>query len=255
MQKSNEIKAIPLRTLRVDEYQRGRISRQVNDIDRNFDEKLVGVLYVSFRNGIYYIVDGQQRWNVLLKRGYKEWNCLVHYGLTFEEESAMFGLLGTSPVKLSATDIWKSRVLSKEQKAVKVDEIIKEEGYVVSYAGEKGHKRIRAIRAIEIIYDKFGEDILRKVLRLITSAWNGQKLAVKEVCLIGLAIFFKSFKDDYDSKMLEQKLKLCPIEKIIQTSQNVRDCGKRYTVFAEAVVEEYNKCKKQGRLESAKLIG
>jgi len=71
-------------------YQRPISSVQVEKIISNFDENRLGVLTVSYRDGVYYIVDGACRVQIMRNLGYTHAHAMVLAGLTYSQEAKLF---------------------------------------------------------------------------------------------------------------------------------------------------------------------
>ena len=71
-------------------YQRPVSSTQVKKITSEFDENRLGVLTVSYRDGVYHIVDGACRVHIMRNMGYTHAHTIVLTGLTDTQEAMLF---------------------------------------------------------------------------------------------------------------------------------------------------------------------
>jgi hypothetical protein len=71
-------------------YQRPISSTQVEKITSSFDENLLGVLTVSYRDGSYHIIDGACRVHVMRNLGYTHAYAVILTGLTYSQEAKLF---------------------------------------------------------------------------------------------------------------------------------------------------------------------
>ena len=74
-------------------YQRDIDQKEVAYIVSNFNPHKFGIIKVSFRDGKYYVYDGQHRiaaFKVLNGNQDGFVKCEVHYGLTYEDEAKYF---------------------------------------------------------------------------------------------------------------------------------------------------------------------
>lgn len=89
-----EFKQLNSRDIELDPtYQRDTQAREVNDILRNFDNRVVNVVKVSYRDGHYYCFDGGHTIAALkAKNGNRDLmvDCKVFYGLTQLDEKELF---------------------------------------------------------------------------------------------------------------------------------------------------------------------
>ena len=76
-----------------DTYQRGLIPARVAQIANAFDERIANEPKISFRNGRYYVMDGQ---NTIAARKFLnggndlQIRCKVYFGMTEREEALLF---------------------------------------------------------------------------------------------------------------------------------------------------------------------
>ena len=86
-------------------YQRGVERKRVELIARDFNEYIVNEPKVSFRNGRYYVMDGQHTIEgCILRNGGKDRPilCKVYTGLTMEQEALLFAEQNGHAAPLSA---------------------------------------------------------------------------------------------------------------------------------------------------------
>ena len=98
-------------------YQRDIDQKEVAYIVSNFDLHQFGVIKVSFRDGKYYVYDGQHRITAFkIVNGNQDGfiRCEVHYGLTYEDEARYFAeqYLGSKKVDI----IYRWRALFEAKK-------------------------------------------------------------------------------------------------------------------------------------------
>jgi len=71
-------------------YQRPISFTQVEKITSNFDENMLGVLTISYRDGSYHIIDGTCRVQIMRNLGYTHAYAVVLTGLTYTQEATLF---------------------------------------------------------------------------------------------------------------------------------------------------------------------
>jgi len=92
----NNSKVLNIKAIALDEiitqsgFQRPISSAQVEKITSNFDENRLGVLTVSYRDGVYYIVDGACRVHVMRNLDYTHAYAVILTGLTYSQEAKLF---------------------------------------------------------------------------------------------------------------------------------------------------------------------
>ena len=111
--KWSEMRTLPLNLLRIDtNYQRDLNLSRVRYIVNNFDPDLVGIPQVSYRDGMFFVFDGQHTIKALgLLKNDPAYPivCKVYYGLTGEEEAGLFHKFNTSRTPINAISIIKAQ--------------------------------------------------------------------------------------------------------------------------------------------------
>lgn len=102
---------IDIRILEVDRaYQRFTHSKLKYLID-HFNYKYMSPLTVSYRNGHFYIVDGQHRAIAASRNGISQLPCIIHTGLTQADEAKIFSLQKKGSSGLQPLDTFKANLI------------------------------------------------------------------------------------------------------------------------------------------------
>lgn len=166
---------------------------KVNQIKREFDPSLVEPVIVSFRDGKYYIVDGQHTALAIYERNGEDGTtlimCDVREGLTYEQEAQLFYDWNTNKRPPSAADkIW-ALVCANDANAVEFKELIERCGYTF---GRKSPNTISPIHTCWKIFNgRAGAERLESILNLIHDTWPNDASAVNIAIVDGLNMFFK----------------------------------------------------------------
>ena len=102
-----------------DRYQRPVNGTHVNNIISNFNNRYLNCIIVSLRDGYFYILDGQHRFEAAKAKGVEKLLCLILTGLTSQEEAKMFKDLNVNhkaldPYKIFKANIWNGNTSDKE---------------------------------------------------------------------------------------------------------------------------------------------
>lgn len=180
------------------EVQRSEEPAQCKKLAREWDDLMVGNLTASYRDGTFYLIDGQQR--VTTKVKYLgdpdyEFDVLVHDDLTLHDEGRMFLAMNRDHKAVSAWDKFKVAATIGERHETQVNEIVEDYGYKVGpYSTED---QIGCPAALVRIDKNFGAAILHAVIGLNermgynlgdTNQWDAQFLE-------GAAIFINRYED------------------------------------------------------------
>ena len=97
---------------------------------------------------------------------------------------------------------------------------------------------IVAVGSLESIYDKYGYDMLERVIRLIIMTWEGEQKSFSANVMNGLARFLYSYQDKINESVFKEKLGVVSIKDLTKTAKE-RKAGS--LGFAEAMLIHYNK--------------
>ena len=139
-------RTIPFNQLAKARYNRGISRNHVNQIKRNFREDLVQPVLVSFRDGKYYIVNGQHTSQVIYELNGNDPNtpvkCHVMTGLTYEQEADLYYNVNTYTQPLNTLDLTIGRIEANDAEAIRFRDVIESCGYVI---GTNTNSSINAI--------------------------------------------------------------------------------------------------------------
>ena len=181
-------------------YQRV-LTTQVNYLTDNFKIANCGTLDVSYRDGRFYIIDGQHRYYAARANGIEKLLCIIRTGLTAEDEARIFVELNKTRKKPSPFDIFKANIRNGDESIpdVKVDMIIKKvcDKHKVdvkqSTDSYKTHILRSLDRARDIVTSKnLGEKCLDWMLDLITTEdkWSECQEAYRSYTMTMLKTFY-----------------------------------------------------------------
>ncbi len=129
-----EFRLIDKSMLRVDRsYQRDHTAHRSKQMARAFSWTACGALSVVYRDGVYYIIDGQHRYEAALVRAdIKELPCMVFPIETVQEEAK--GFLDTNTLHRQPRMIERFRAMLKlgDKNAVFVNDLINSSGYSIA---------------------------------------------------------------------------------------------------------------------------
>jgi hypothetical protein len=190
-----------------DTAQRELKEYRVSALLREFDIELLGLPVLNYRDGVYYIVDGQHRIAAL-----KEWlgegwepqviDCQVHDGLTEAQEARLFIDLNNK-LTVSAFDKFKTAVTAGLPVETSVKRIVESEGLAIA----KTHKTENTIGAVTVltkVYRRSGGDTLARTLRIIRDAYPAAPF--EGVVIDGIGHLCERYNGALDDSMAVNKL-------------------------------------------------
>lgn len=233
------------------DYQRDIDTKKVAKIVSNFDEHKIGVIKVSYRDGRYYVFDGQHRLAAvkLLNAGKDTMiKCEVHYGLTYADEARLFAEQYDGATKVDVLCRYKALYESGDSKVIKLKQIVEDCGFKLDFKRMKGDNRFVCVASLNTMYNKLGEEKMRKCLGLIKKTWNGESTSLDKEIIAGMTILYSLYGDDIQEKVFIRKLK--GVEPIVLKRKGKSDLlTKGDTRYAKAIFIEYNANLRSNRLE------
>jgi len=207
---TTEFDAIPVSKLVID----GRYQRQVNDhrvgkMVENWKPSLVGTLEVSKRpNGTYAVFDGQHRLSAIKALSLKKAPCIVHKGLTVQDEADLFVRLQRDRRTATPVERFKAQVFSGDKFATDISDIITRCGFKVgTNPGD-----LRAVTSAERVARGYGLEVLELTLGTIRDIWFGDDYALDAVIIGGLAMVLHDYSDRWEDRHANRLRLQAPID-------------------------------------------
>ena len=186
-------------------YQRPVDVREVRKIVAKWNDNLVNPPKVSYRNGKFYVFDGQHTIQALkLKNDGKDVDvlCRVYTGLTYEDEARLFA--EQNGISKRVTVYQKSKALyeAKDEDVMAVSDLIMAYGYPnpTLPSGSKTPSFFRPFPTALKIYMKYGRNRLDMILRIITESWGAKN---KDGCRAGIVSGLNLLLNTYMSHELD----------------------------------------------------
>lgn len=202
------IRDIPFVQLKKAGYNRGISRAHVNKIKNNFHEDMVQPAIVSFRDGMYWIIDHQHQSQAIYELNDNDPNtlitCEVKTGLTYEQEADLYYRLNTGSKPLNSADKIIGLIGAKDPKALEFRNVIESCGYTI---GGYSNNTLRAVGAAWKIFNrKDGEEALAEVLTITNESWPTRKNGAQANILYGINMLLKHHRDEYKRQRLIKAL-------------------------------------------------
>lgn len=157
------------------EYQRVLHVEKVAHIAENFSEYVANEPKVSFRDGRFYIFDGQN--TVEARRtcnGGMELpiRCKVFYGLTKEDEATLLAIQTGNATCLTAGERLRANLVAENPDALYFVGITSNAGVEFAYDGIRAPWKIYCIETAYELYKQYGCERYVEMLRIINEAWK-----------------------------------------------------------------------------------
>ena len=221
------------------EYQRNLSWTHVKRAVENFDLNQVNPIKVSRRDGINYVFNGQHTAEIIAavsgSRNTPVW-CMVYDDLEYEREADIFANQMKNVKPLSPYDVFNGHCQAGNDKELMISALV--ESYDLKVSSNTGPGCICAISALTSIYDKYGYEMLDRVIRLIIMTWEGEQKSFSANIMNGLARFLYAFDDKINETVYKEKLGSVSVKELTKTAKERRAGSLGY---AEAMLIFYNK--------------
>lgn len=192
-------------------YQRGVDAKRVGNIVKEFDPNLVNPPKLSYRDGKYYVFDGQHTISVLKARNKGrdvKVECKVYYGLTRLDEMNLFIKQNGRSKAVLTRDKFRALYKNGDPEITEMVRACESVGFAVTFEDWKDQgNTIIALKTLYNSYMELGSEDFTEVLRLLKDAWNGMPDSLSREFIAGMTLFYKTYKNKYKRPMLVNKLK------------------------------------------------
>lgn len=191
-------------------YQRPLRSERVKLIVKGFDERIANEPKVSFRDGKYYVFDGQHTIDARkIMNGGEDLPilCKVYMGMTEEEEALLFAKQTGESARLTAGARVRAEIFGKDGIAISFLNANDELGIDLDYDQKLGYMRIGCIQTALDAYRKLGEERYKEAMSVIVTAWGGEPNSFRSENVIGITRFVDLYHDTYNNQRLTSRLR------------------------------------------------
>lgn len=240
-------------------YQRKPSQAKVSKIVRDFDPNVLGVIICSIReNGVIAVIDGGHRVSALNAMGMhnSDVRCLVFFGLSLSQEAEMFATLNDNRTKPKTQDIFKSKVVAKDDAAVDINSIISK--YGLSITNGPAMNGIRAIGTVTSIHKKYGIDVLDKTIMCLINAFGSHSTSFSDHALLAVSTIIHNNKT-IDLNRVVNVLKIYGTVNLwfSKGSSVSQQAGFKQNYYGMIFVftNDYNKRLKKNKIDFNRMVG
>lgn len=191
-------------------YQRELNPARVRKIAVEFDERIANEPKVSFRNGHYYVFDGQ---HTIAARKLRNKGkdlpvmCKVFRGLTEADEAILFAQQTGASAKLTAGAKLRALVYGGDPDAMAFLKATEGTGIRIDFSQSKGKYRLACISTAYGEFQKVGVVIYKEALQIIADAWGGDPDSLRAETVQGVVRFVDLYHEEYDPKRLVSRFR------------------------------------------------
>jgi hypothetical protein len=168
---------------------------RVDHLVASFDLEQMGNPTVNYRDGWYWVIDGQHRVEALRQLNFDGYDlqCWVYEDLTAEEEAAQFLKLN-DVLGVDAFAKFKVGVNAGLPDETAINNVVLAQGCVVTR--DKLPGAIRAPGTLRRVYDRSGPEVLGSTLRVILKAYGDSGLEAAVIDGIGYLLGRYTIEED-----------------------------------------------------------
>ena len=235
------------------EYQRNLSQAHIARAVANFDPYQINPVKVSRRDGINYVINGQHTIEIIAaasgSRDTPAW-CMIYDDLSYEHEADIFANQQTYVKRLLPYEVFMANLEAGNDDQLIIRDLVESFGLTIGIT--MGPGVICAVSTLEQIFKRLRFHGLKRVLRLIIGAWEGDMNSFSANMLNAVAKLVDVFGDTLDDDIFKEKLGQVSLKQLVRTAKD-RRAGSMG--IAEAMIIEYNGKKKNNayRLHINKL--
>lgn len=181
-------------------YQRKFNARRALKIAADFDERIANEPKVSYRDGKFYVFDGQHTIAArkLLNNGEDlPVKCKVYFDMTEQDEALLFAQQTGISAPLSAGARLRANIFGGDPIAIAFLEANNDIGIEIDYDQERGLNRIGCIQTAFDAYNSIGEERYKEAMNILKTAWNGEPDSFRAENVLGITKFVDLYHDEY----------------------------------------------------------
>ena len=243
---------IPIKNLVSNQdYQRNLSMKHVKKAAANFNLYQINPVKVSRRDGVNYVFNGQHTIEIVAQvSGSREtpvW-CMVYRDLDYQVEADIFANQMKYTKPLMPYEIFVANIEAGNDEQILINDLVESFNLKISYVPRPGN--ICAVSTLEYIYEKYGYEMLNRVLALIIATWEGAPQSFSGNVLKGVTKFLAAFGDEVKDEIFKEKMGKISIRELTRSAKE-RHAGS--LGYAEAIVFVYNNRKTSNILKIEKL--
>lgn len=190
-------------------YNRPIQVREVQDIIANFNPNIVEPLKVSYRDGKYWIFNGNHTLTALLEMSGHDPElqalCRVYYGMTREDEARLFAEQNGCARKVSSSYKVRALGVAKDKDVLDFANAVEEAGAKCTFKATGAPYHIKCYDTAFKIYQKHGKQHIKNIISIIIKTWKGNPDSLRKEIICGMDILLRAYPD-VDLGMLVARL-------------------------------------------------
>lgn len=226
-------------------YQRPVNPKEVDRLIREWDERLLEPVAVSFRDGKFNVVDGQHRIAAMRKMNGGNGimvTCKVYSGLTYGQEAALCYKLDKAKKRLSLSQATNALAESGEDaETAEIRRLVEHCGFVWALGKRRGKTgEIVTTRALVNAYRLLGGAAFVRMMNLLRDTWEGDTRSLTASVLSGMALFVKTYDTEMSDRTFVSRLSQVDPDEISRRGRADYSTSSVALRYARVILEKYN---------------
>lgn len=226
-------------------YQRPVNPKEVDRLIREWDERLLEPVIVSFRDGKFNVVDGQHRIAAMRKMnggGSVMVNCKVYSGMSYSQEADFCYKLDKAKKRLNLSQSTNALAeAGTDAEISQIKRLVESCGFVWALNKSRGKTgEIISNRALVNAYRLLGSDAFSRLLSLLWDTWQGDPRSLTASVISGMALFVKTYDTELNDHAFITRLSQIDPEEINRRGKSDFSTNNAALRFARVLLEKYN---------------
>ncbi len=226
-------------------YQRPVQENMLKKLMREWDPGLLDPLVVSYREGNFYLVDGQHRVIVLRRRNGRDVvvPCKLYRGLTYQKEAELCYKLDKSKENLSMAQSINALLESgTDPELMEIRRLLNACGF--SWTLDQripGDYEIATTSAVIRAYRLLGGSSFERMFRLMADAWHGAPSTLRAGFISGMALFLKTYEAEIKDYTAIKRLSTIDPEEVLRRGKTDFSTNRAALRYARIIWKQYNR--------------
>lgn len=191
-------------------YQRAKHEDKITRIVADWDERIANEPKVSYRDGKYYVFDGQH--TILAREQLNndepiEILCKVYKGLSAQDEALLFAKQTGISSKPSSGERLRANIFGNEQDAIDFCEATEKSGLSIDFNGTRHKMHLACVSTALNAYRKIGKEHYAEAICIIADAWRGEADSLRHEIIKAVTEFVELYYGLYDRDVLVKALR------------------------------------------------
>lgn len=209
-------------------YQRKLDKNKVKRIVAEFDERIANEPKLSYRDGRYYVFDGQH--TIVARKSLNHDNdvdivCKVYSDLTENDEALLFAQQTGISSKPTPGITLRAKKIGNDTEALLFIKVNEELNIQPSFSDVRGKYRLKCINTARKEFDKIGAKQYREAMKIIVDAWKGKSASLISEVIVAMCSFVNTYHGEFDRNKFAKKLSHIEPYDIVMAARTIGETG------------------------------